>query len=124
MNCSRCGTVLEENVNFCPNCGSPPQQQNFQQPYSPYNTIPAPADYLIWSILSLVFCCLPLGIAALIFSIQCKTAFAAGRYEEAIKHSRTAFQCNLIALIAGILVLIIWFALAMIGVVAENSGNF
>lgn len=33
-----------------------------------------PQDYLIWSILNLVCLCLPLGIVALVFSIQTRSA--------------------------------------------------
>ena len=31
---------------------------------------PPPNSYLVWSIISIVFCCWPLGLVALIFSIQ------------------------------------------------------
>jgi predicted RNA-binding Zn-ribbon protein involved in translation (DUF1610 family) len=129
MYCSHCGTVVEENVRFCPNCGNPPQhqniqQQNLQQPYMLPTYITPPPDYLIWSILSLVFCCVPLGIVALIYSIQCKSAIAAGRYNDAVKHSKTAFQWNLVSLIAGILIGILYVGIAVIGVISENGGNF
>ncbi|CAJ0950181.1 unnamed protein product [Ranitomeya imitator] len=33
-----------------------------------------PKDYLVWSILSLLCCCLPIGLAAVIYSVRTRDA--------------------------------------------------
>jgi hypothetical protein len=52
---------------------------------------PKPADYLIWSIITTICCCLPLGGIAIFFSVQSKSKYEAGRYAEAASNSKTAF---------------------------------
>ncbi|GHT14216.1 hypothetical protein FACS1894170_11020 [Planctomycetales bacterium] len=91
-----------------------PQQplQFGQPPYPPpQSTAKLPKDYLVWSIITTV-CCFPvLGIIAIIFSVQAKSAFQIGDYAGYESKTKVAFWCNLIGLIVGILGLIV-----MIGV--------
>ena len=47
-------------------------------------------DYLIWNVLSTLFCCMPIGVAGIIFSIQTNSAKARGDYEAATRASSTA----------------------------------
>ncbi|MDR1964826.1 MAG: CD225/dispanin family protein, partial [Planctomycetaceae bacterium] len=115
MNCVHCGTNLPDNATFCTACGSAvavnPPQTPFNQ-YSPTGqgnygapgTYGQPGDYrppppkipnyLIWSIFSTICCCLPLGIAAIIFSVQSQSALTAGNFAKAAQDSKTAFYCN------------------------------
>lgn len=51
---------------------------------------PKPDNYLIWAILEILFCCMPLGIVGLIYSTQVDTLYNAGRYAEAETASDTA----------------------------------
>jgi Interferon-induced transmembrane protein len=37
-----------------------------------------PQNYLVWSILSTIFCCLPLGIVSIVFAAQVNSKWAAG----------------------------------------------
>ena len=43
----------------------------------------APNNYLVWSILVTLFCCLPFGIVAIVKSSQVNGLWAQGRYAEA-----------------------------------------
>ena len=47
-----------------------------------------PDNYLVWSILATLFCCLPLGIVAIVKSTQVSGLWAQGQYAEA----RTRFE--------------------------------
>jgi len=140
MICSRCGANVPDNTGFCTNCGnaatvSPtpsyaPQGYASQAPqgyapqsYAPqsYGAPPAVSDYLIWSIITTLCCCLPLGIVGLIFSINCKNDLTAGRYDSAVKNANVAFYCNLIGLIGSLIGWVI-YAIVVIAAVAADGG--
>ncbi|XP_051920838.1 proline-rich transmembrane protein 1-like [Hippocampus zosterae] len=73
---------------------------------NPYN------DYLGYSIFTLLCCCLPLGIAALIYSINTREANHSGDQLTAERCSRTARTLNHVALGLGIgafLLLVVYF---------------
>ncbi|KAF7226343.1 interferon-induced transmembrane protein 1 [Nothobranchius furzeri] len=63
-------------------------------------------DYLGFSIFTLLCCCLPLGIAALIYSISAREANSRGNRPAAERYSSTAKTLNLVALILGVLAII------------------
>ena len=66
-----------------------------------------PANQLVWSILCTFFCCLPLGVFAIIKSASVDSLWNQGKHAEAISAAKTAKICNLISL--GLNVLIIFF---------------
>ncbi|MCL2743622.1 MAG: DUF1559 domain-containing protein [Planctomycetaceae bacterium] len=104
--CPRCSAQLPANTAFCSNCGTPlanPQSGFHPQYYGAEPIRNVPADYLIWSIISTLCCCLPLGIAAIIFSTQCKSAISAGDLATAQSKSKTAFMLNIISLLLGLI---------------------
>lgn len=105
-----------------PNSNTPPQGYNAQpsqQPpvYTPYPAVPNngnPKNYtglLVWSIVNLVCCCLPLGIVGLVFTVTSKNEMTAEAQEKKLKN---AFICNLIGTIVGFVVEIIWVFLNII----------
>jgi hypothetical protein len=51
-----------------------------------------PQNYLVWAILSTVLCCLPLGVASIVFAAQVNTKWTAGDYAGAQESSRKAKQ--------------------------------
>ncbi|XP_008285129.1 interferon-induced transmembrane protein 1-like isoform X2 [Stegastes partitus] len=59
-------------------------------------------DYLGYSIFTLLFCCLPLGVAALIYSISAREANHVGDQVTAERSSRMARTLNHVALGLGI----------------------
>lgn len=94
------------------------QQQPVMQPAQPTAPVgAAPSDYLIWSIVTLVLVSLPFGVAALIFSMQSKTAREAGNYDLAAHKAKTAKTLNVIGLavaIVSILLIVIIIALSSV----------
>ncbi len=83
---------------------------------------PKPDNYLVWAILSTIFCCLPTGIASIIFASKVNEAYARGEYEEAQKAAKNAKMWALIG--AGIsvfiwLIYIIFFGFAIFASAAD-----
>ncbi|XP_048028844.1 synapse differentiation-inducing gene protein 1-like [Megalobrama amblycephala] len=56
------------------------------------------SEFLCYSIFNLLFCCFPLGFAAVIYSAATRDANLAGRQDLAIRSSRTALTLNNVAL--------------------------
>lgn len=87
--------------------GYPPQQPAGQ----------APNNYLVWSILVTLFCCLPLGIVAIIKSTQVNGLWGQGRYAEAQAAADSAKKFVMWSVIIGIVVDVVY-----IGVMAATGG--
>ncbi|XP_044134614.1 dispanin subfamily A member 2b-like [Bufo gargarizans] len=64
-------------------------------------------DYLSLSIVSMLFCFCPLGLAALIFSLKSRDASNQNDPDTAAKHSKTAYHLNIAAMVVGIILIII-----------------
>ncbi|CAM2107755.1 unnamed protein product [Caretta caretta] len=71
--------------------------------------------YLALSIFNLLCCCLPLGIAALIFSLRVENATGTGDMERASQASRTARMLNIIGIVVGVIFLIIVIVIVVVG---------
>jgi hypothetical protein len=50
------------------------------RPFSPIARPPKPDNCLVWAILATLFCCIPLGIVAIVFATQVDSKYAAGDY--------------------------------------------
>jgi hypothetical protein len=79
----------------------------------------APNNYLVWSILVTLFCCLPLGIVAIIKSTQVNSLWQTGQYAEAQAASASAKKFVTWSVIIGIAVNVI----SLIIVVATGGMN-
>lgn len=90
--------------------GYPPQQPPAGQ---------APDNYLVWSILVTLFCCLPLGIVAIVKSSQVNGLWAQGQYGEAQAAAETAKKFVMWSVVAGV----VW--LVFVGILTAAGGlNF
>lgn len=70
-------------------------RQTYQHPSVPPQVAgdvcsPPPSDYMAWAILATIFCCLPLGVVAIVKSSKVKKLWYAGYTDEAIRASRSA----------------------------------
>jgi uncharacterized membrane protein YvbJ len=96
MFCPKCGAQNQDNVPFCATCGAQigagPVQP--QQPMGTVQMGAQPAqqvqNYLVFAILTTIFCCLPFGIAAIVFASQVNTKLANGDINGAIESSNKA----------------------------------
>ncbi|XP_040271458.1 proline rich transmembrane protein 1B-like [Bufo bufo] len=58
-------------------------------------------DYMCWSIMSMLFCCLPFGLVALVLTCKTQEANALQDFQSAMSYSKGTFRCNMAALILG-----------------------
>ncbi|NP_001373338.1 dispanin subfamily A member 2b-like [Danio rerio] len=79
-------------------------------------------DYLGYSIFTMLCCCLPLGIAALIFSISTRNANQNGQRELAEKNSEKARTLNHVAVGLGIVCLVLVITIQV--VMFKNAYNY
>uniref|UniRef100_A0A8C4SWC4 Uncharacterized protein n=1 Tax=Erpetoichthys calabaricus TaxID=27687 RepID=A0A8C4SWC4_ERPCA len=70
-----------------------------------------PKTFLIWSILNLLCCCFPLGLAAVICSMRVENANSVGDASRAKEASRIARALNITGCVLGALIVIIGVAL-------------
>ncbi len=85
MYCRRCGQLNDDNAYRCTGCGEVIDRGPAMA--MPGSTIP---NYLAHSILVTLFCCLPLGIPAIVFAAQVNSKAAAGDIAGALDASRKA----------------------------------
>ena len=72
---------------------------------------PKPDNYLVWAILSTLFCCLPLGIASIVFAAQVDGKYNSGDYAGAQASSEKAKKFAMWAAIAGVVVAVLYIVL-------------
>jgi len=102
---------------------TPYQQPPYGQPQGPWGQPQSPGggppnNYLVWAILSTLFCCLPLGIVSIVFAAQVNNKYNMGDYAGALDSSNKAKQFAIVSAVVGVIVGVIYFA-----VVAANSGS-
>lgn len=73
-----------------------------------------PDNYLVWSILATVLCCLPTGVAAIVYSSKVESLWRDGRHEEARKSAANAKMWCLISVGAAIVGSLIWGVFVLI----------
>ncbi|ORA17214.1 CD225/dispanin family protein [Mycobacterium arosiense] len=94
-----------------PSPGYPPQQPAGQ----------APNNYLVWSILATLFCCLPFGIVAIVKSSQVNGLWAQGRYAEAQASADSAKKWVIWSVAIGVVAGIIYGILMAAGALNMNT---
>ena len=83
------------------------QQQGYQQPRTPMR----PENNMLWGILCTVFCCLPLGIIAIVFSNKVNTLYDSGDYSGAQEAADNAKKYAVMGAICGLVFIGIAFIL-------------
>lgn len=82
-----------------------------QQPYGGQSWMqpqgPCPPNYLVWAILTTIFCCMPAGIASIVYSCKVESAWRDGRQADAENYSKNARQW---AIISAVLSAVVWVA--------------
>jgi len=71
-----------------------------------FNTSEKPKTYLAIAIITTLFCCLPLGIASIVFSSQVEKKYKAGDITGAQIASKNALIFSVIAIVTGVLFLL------------------
>ena len=91
--------------------------------YGPSAYRPAPPSYLVWSILSTLFCCLPFGIVSIVHAARVDSRWAAGDHHGAYNESQKAKQWAIWSAIAGVVFGVIW-ALVVLGTGLDSGPNY
>lgn len=123
MFCNHCGNPNTSDARVCSACGSPLQvpQSPGSQPYGQQqagygNNAPIEVpNYMVYSILVTLFCCLPLGIAAIILSSQVNTKLAVGDIQGAMNASKTARMLCIISVALGFIFTLMYTMLIGLG---------
>lgn len=98
----------------------PPPPPGYQSYGAPGPSGPKPDNYLVWAILSTLFCCLPLGVASIVFAAQVDGKYNSGDYAGAVESSNKAKQFAKYSVIAS-LVLIVIYVIFIVLVAAGSS---
>ncbi|MBQ6338855.1 MAG: CD225/dispanin family protein [Kiritimatiellae bacterium] len=115
--CQECGRELNLRAVVCPNCGVPVRDaaMGMSSPMDLYNP---PSNHLVSSILVTIFCCLPVGIAAIVFTIVANSRLEAGDVKGARSASKTAGMLINVAIICGIVLvgvpMVVWLFVSVI----------
>ena len=97
-------------------------QPPFQQPNN-QQMPPQPDNYLVWAILVTVLCCLPFGVASIIYSVKVGSLYAQGDYNGAVDASQKAKKFAMIGGIGGLVFIIVYVIFMIIaGAGAAMSG--
>jgi len=124
MFCPQCGTNNADNAVTCVQCGRPFQGAPPAPPvgvvlppgYQPPGSVP---NYLVPAILVTIFCCLPTGIAAIVYAAQVNSQLAAGNVAGAMQSSKNAKMWCWISAGASLLVLGAYIMLILFGVLSS-----
>src|SRR6187549_186308 len=81
-----------------------------QSPFQSSSTPPQapPKNWLIESILVTILCCLPFGIAGIVFASQVNSKYAAGDYAGALKASQDAAKWTKIGFFIGLAFIVLY----------------
>ncbi len=90
------------------------------QPYGQPAGAP-PQNYLVWAILSTLFCCLPLGIASIVFAAQVNGKYAAGDLAGAQESSEKAKKFAIWSAIAGVVVIGLYILFVVVAAAGSDS---
>ncbi|MEH3032777.1 MAG: CD225/dispanin family protein [Aeromicrobium erythreum] len=85
---------------------------------------PPPANNLVWAILTTLFCCLPLGVASIVFAAQVNGKWAAGDYAGAQESADKAKKFAIWSAIAGVIVIVLYVVfIVIVGIGASSSSS-
>jgi Interferon-induced transmembrane protein/zinc-ribbon domain len=134
--CPNCGAQNSEDATYCANCGAelrkietpgtdvpPPPQQGMQPSYAPQSSQADVPNYLVQAILTTIFCCLPFGIVSIVYAAQVNGKVAAGDRAGALESSRKAKMWAWISFGVGLVVIVGYLLLVLLGVVAEIGAS-
>ncbi len=77
-----------------------------------------PQNYLVWAILTTALCCLPFGIASIVYASRVNADWNAGNYQSATDNSNKAKKWAIWSAIAAAIVYVLYFILVFIGALA------
>lgn len=99
----------------------PPPTGGYPAPGGGYGAPgPEPQNYLVWSILTTLFCCLPLGVVSIVFASQVSGKYHSGDYAGAVRSSESAKKWAIWSAIAAAVLVVLYILVAGIAVTANR----
>lgn len=77
----------------------------------------------MWAILETVLCCLPLGIAAIIYASRANSKKATGDIHGAMEDAATAKKMLIIGVAIGAVIVVLYLIIAVLGAAFGGSGS-
>jgi len=97
---------------------TPPPPPPPPPPFGGYGTQAAPPpNYLVWAILSTIFCFLPLGIVSIVFAAQVNSKWAVGDVAGAQRASELAKKLTIWSVVVGV----IGYVILVVGIIAFGA---
>lgn len=115
--CLNCGAKTQLNEKYCPSCSATlmtGQQPDSSQTEQVNQTNPNIENHLAKAIFSTVCCCVPFGIAAIIFAAQVNGKIDRGDYQGAKESADKADSWANISIVMGMIIIIIRLSLVAI----------
>ena len=116
MYCRKCGARNEDSAINCIQCGESLQVSSAR----PTPPVPAIPNYLVQSILATIFCCLPLGIVAIIYAAQVNGKIQSGDLQGALSASNSAKTFCWISFGLGLAGTLMYLTFIFLGVAIGN----
>ena len=88
-----------------------------------YNSRPRPdiQSPLLWSILSMIFCCVPFGIVSVVYAAQVNSMLSVGAYQDAANMAAKAKKWAWISFGCGLVYILFCIAAVIITAAIENG---
>ena len=100
----------------------PPPGYGYGYPYG-QPAGPPPNNFLVPAILSTIFCCLPFGIAAIVFAAQVNGKWQAGDVAGAQQSAQRARTFTFVSIGLGLVAILFWIAIAAAGGFSFSTGT-
>ena len=91
--------------------------QNANEPEQRFNNEIPPPNYMVWAILSTLFCCIPLGIVSIVKASEVNTKWIAGDRIGAIKSSQQAKNWAIASMFSILIIVFIYLFFAFFTVI-------
>lgn len=107
MFCQKCGTDIGESQEMiCPAC----KEKTLQLEVT---------DYTVYSVLSMIFCCVPFGVVSLIYSSKTAQLVKNGKIDEARELSRKAKAWAIAAVVTGFIFTLLYIGWEIVRVIVQ-----
>jgi hypothetical protein len=114
MFCASCGTSNPDTALSCGRCGKVLQGAPTLQGQPGVQPVQSVPNYLVWAILTTLFCCLPAGIVSIVYAAQVNGKLQAGDVAGAQEASKNAKTWCLVSAGVGLGITLLYI-LAMVG---------
>ena len=114
MICPKCGKKYNEGQTICESCNI----SLVNNTYEIENFNKTVSRYMVISILATIFCCIPFGIVAIVYSSKASKLLSLGDISNAMVASKKAKTWIIVAVVVGIVVGLVYSFLAFMGAFA------